>query len=584
MSRKETTSTGDRNVQRARDVNNAILGLLERSRRVRITGLEGQNGLAVGLSGEVEVNASGNVGSYLGAFNNGAVIILRGNCGDLAGDSMASGGLIIEGDSGRDCGIKISGGVLVIKGSSGHSPGRGMTGGTVIISGDVNGDACPMMEGGLMIIAGNVKGRIGPLKNGGNVLIAGSSGGPEDWSLEVPLSENDLVLLEKYLKHYMIDAVPRTFRKLVPKNGKSIDRPGTSPIGPLDENVLDRSDVHDDRFIRNFLDDISFVTSDLNVPETKDPSRNGLVIGREESPGAVLFDDPFMMDLNAHYGLSNEVMLGVATACTMKGWPFFLKGKIGPEMRELFTSQRTRTIYRLDGRRNDLDLMMLKGSTVLELPILDDMGDRLPELTKGKDLNDLMDMLREVRAGPIMTSIRCTSVDNDMETVLLTEPDAVLLRSPNILSEPYDKMNCRIMNPIVHSLISTNKHFEVMGSRKKGVKLLVSGDIGGALDAVKLLCLGADGLCIGDHILRQISKPTAEGENLDGMDWSMIGERTMEAIGTFRRDIGRVLTELNISSYSQLIPQRLVALTYDTASVTGLPLAGYGSVLPMWMQ
>jgi len=583
MARTETSPLVKEKVQKSRDVNDAILGLLERSRRVRITGLEGQNGLAVGLSGEIEVNASGNVGSYLGAFNNGAVIILRGNCGDLAGDSMISGGLVIEGDSGRDCGIKMSGGILVIKGSSGPSPGRAMTGGTLIIAGDVNGDACPLIEGGMVIIVGNVNGCIGPFKGGGTVLIAGSSKGSKDRDLEVPLSENDLSVLEKYLKHYMIDGVPKSFRKLVSKPEKAETRTEISN-GDLRNKVLDRWKAQDTCSIFDVLDQISFVTSDLNAPEVKGPTKNGLVIGKVDSSAAVMFDEPFMIDLNEHDGLSTEFMLGVATACTMKGWPIFLKGRIGPQMRELFTSQRTRTIYRFDGRRNDLDLMMLKGSTILELPIHDSNNEKMPELTNGKDLGDLVLMLRELRAGPIMTSIRCTSVDIDMETVLHAEPDCVLMTSPKVLTGPNGTFSNPIPCPIVHSLITTNKHLDIMGARKKGVKLITSGEIRGPLDAVKLLCLGADGLCIGNHILREISRPTTEGMALEEMDWSLIGERTMEAIETFRRDIGRIMSALNLSSYSQLTPQRLVALSYNSASITGLPLAGYGSVLPMWMQ
>ncbi len=584
MSRTETARTGTGMVQKARDVNDAILGLLERSRRVRITGLEGQNGLAVGLSGDVEVNAIGNVGSFLGAFNNGAVIILRGSCGDLAGDSMASGGLIIEGDSGRNCGTKMSGGVIVIKGGSGPSPGNAMTGGTIIIGGDVNGDACPMMEGGMIIIAGNVKGKIGPFNNGGTVLIAGSSTGPEDGSYEVPLSDNDLSLLDKYLKHYMIDAIPKSFRKIISRSGKPIERSKVEPIGNFIDNCTTHLDHPGNRGLWDLLDGISFVTSDINGSEVKDPSKEGLVIGRGGSVGTVTFNDPFMLDLNQRESLSDEVMLGVATACSMKGWPIFLKGRIGPEMRELFSSQRTRTIYRLDGRRDKNDLMMLKGSTILELPLRDEQGERLPEVIKGQDLTDLMLMLRELRSGPILTSIRCTSVDTDMETVLRSEPDCVLMSSHRALTGEDGNVLGSIPSPIVHSIISTNKHLEVMGSRKKGVKLLISGEIRGPLDAVKLLCLGADGICLGDHILSGISKTTGERDVSGEMDWSMVCERTLEGIDSFKKDIGRIMTSLNIGTYSQLTPQRLVALTYDAASVTGLPLAGHGSVLPMWMQ
>ncbi|MCK5772959.1 MAG: hypothetical protein KAH57_04160 [Thermoplasmata archaeon] len=208
-------STANNKIKSSEEINRAIIQLRLRSNRIKIAGLSGQNSLAVGLQGNVELHLNGNVGKYFGALNNGAVITLNGNSGPYTGDRMANGGIIILGGSDRDAGMNLKGGILVIKGKCGGNAGNFMTGGTIIIDGDVNGDVGDHMSNGTLIVNGEINGKILEHAIGGTIYSSSSLVDRTDNLNEMRLSGKDRDLLGSYFKHYAIDALPTSFRKYV---------------------------------------------------------------------------------------------------------------------------------------------------------------------------------------------------------------------------------------------------------------------------------------------------------------------------------------------------------------------------------
>jgi glutamate synthase domain-containing protein 3 len=199
--------------QSAQDINKAISDLLQRSSRVRISGLNGQDNIAVGLSGDYEIDIKGDAGRYLGAFNSGPVIILQGSCGDLAADNLMNGGLIISGSCGRKCGLGMTGGILVVKGDCGTDLGRFNHNGTIIVDGDVDGNAGEGMKGGRIMITGDVKGLIGKDLQGGSIFVIGTVGNIPPQIKETKPDTKDLQKLKRYLDHYGVEATAKSFRK-----------------------------------------------------------------------------------------------------------------------------------------------------------------------------------------------------------------------------------------------------------------------------------------------------------------------------------------------------------------------------------
>jgi glutamate synthase domain-containing protein 3 len=199
--------------QSSSDINRAINDLLEKSNRVKISGLKGQNNIAIGLTGNPEIDIKGDAGRYLGAFNSGPVIILQGSCGDLAGSRLINGGIIVMGSCGKKCGLGMTGGLLVVRGDCGTNIGFLNRNGTIIVDGDVKGNAGSKMSGGTIIISGDVKGVLGENSRGGNFFVRGIVNEIGDGITEMKADRREISRIGKYLDHYGISAVSTSFKK-----------------------------------------------------------------------------------------------------------------------------------------------------------------------------------------------------------------------------------------------------------------------------------------------------------------------------------------------------------------------------------
>ncbi len=211
----DDSNDGDVDLERSsNDINKAISDLLKRSNRVKISGLKGQDNVAVGLTGNVEIDIKGRSGRYLGAFNDGPVIVMQGTCGDLAADNLIKGGLIVMGDAGEMCGLSMIGGILVIKGNAGTDLANKNVNGTVIVDGNVKGDVGTGMIGGTIMITGDIHGDIGKCSTGGMIFHAGQLKGSSGSLKITEPTEKDISRLKRFFDHYGIDAIPKSFRKI----------------------------------------------------------------------------------------------------------------------------------------------------------------------------------------------------------------------------------------------------------------------------------------------------------------------------------------------------------------------------------
>ncbi|MFW3146653.1 MAG: hypothetical protein ACMUIE_07565 [Thermoplasmatota archaeon] len=196
-----------------RDINDAIENLLKKSSRIKISGLNGQDSIAVGIQRNVEITVEGNPGCFLGAFNQRAVITLHGNASDYAGDTLLGGGLIILGKAGFGVGTCMNSGIIVVKGNVLGGVGFGMYGGTIIIDGNVEGNIGGGIGSGTLIISGNLKGGFGAGHGSCEMFIGGKHDPPGTGLKEIPLSNRDVSKLTKYFQHYAIQASPGIFTK-----------------------------------------------------------------------------------------------------------------------------------------------------------------------------------------------------------------------------------------------------------------------------------------------------------------------------------------------------------------------------------
>jgi hypothetical protein len=115
-----------------------------------------------------------------------------------------------------------------------------------------------------------------------------------------------------------------------------------------------------------------------------------------------------------------------------------------------------------------------------------------------------------------------------------------------------------------------------------------------AYDMVKLIAMGADIICL-DILTRDFltaylrirsNIPPEEAFDLEDhdeeLDWAEIGELYSEMVNFLSDGIRETLIDLNIGSLEDLTRENLITTDYNTASTTGLALAGFGGPVPFW--
>ena len=128
----------------------------------------------------------------------------------------------------------------------------------------------------------------------------------------------------------------------------------------------------------------------------------------------------------------------------------------------------------------------------------------------------------------------------------------------------------------------------------KGMVTMVGCRIRNAMDLVKLIAMGADIICIDvlvidfikAYLRTKVTLNSNEDIDLDHynekMDWAEIGELFSELLNLLIADIKDILADLNILSTGDLTRDNLVTTDYNTASITGITLAGFGDPVPFW--
>lgn len=208
------TTTG---LQTTREINSILLSHARNQGRATVTGLAGQDSVAVGLDFPAEILLEGSAGDYFGALNAGAKITLKGKAGRFAGDTVSSGTIVIEGSCDHGLGFSMYGGAIVVRGGCGGRIGQMNKAGLVIIGGDA-GDLNGLYQlGGSLIICGNTGNQTGDWLVGGEIFVGGKIGGLGRNARVAELEGDDASRLGSWFEIYEIDADPSNFRKIVPE-------------------------------------------------------------------------------------------------------------------------------------------------------------------------------------------------------------------------------------------------------------------------------------------------------------------------------------------------------------------------------
>ena len=324
-------------------------------------------------------------------------------------------------------------------------------------------------------------------------------------------------------------------------------------------------------------------------------NRSKIVIGEGISKRPLSIDLPFLLPYS-HFKLEDrETILGMTLGQALSGMPVTLtsEGK-NEEIRKIFDAYKPKKMVRWTPLRENVDLPSIKKADLVGLAMEEEgiskefkVDQRLhPEIRWGKDLLGMVRMLREVVDCPILVHINASDVSRDIDYVLVSEVDGVIIDFPNPFSFSSGSLTCSLGNQdLAGTIVEAVNHFRTFMAGENGVKLIVNGPFFDPADILKALCMGADIVGL-DHavamLVNLILTSHGGGDDIKGPSWDVIGESIQNMVGSYKVDINDLMRILGLTDWQGLNRNMLVAKTYDSASVTGLPLKGFGRPLPMW--
>lgn len=225
-----------------RDLNDNIREAVAKGAdKIELLNVNGQYFIGDGINRPVTITINGVPGNDLGAFMNGATIIVKDNGQDNIGNTMNAGKVIVHGHAGDVLGYGMRGGSLHIKKDVGYRVGIHMKSygenKPVLVAGGKAGDFFgEYMAGGVLILLGMFTDdpakpkhgfRLGTGMHGGVIYVRGGVI-EKNLSTEVGVSEltkEDEAELNRYLKDYcedfgieLKDVMKERFVKVLPKS------------------------------------------------------------------------------------------------------------------------------------------------------------------------------------------------------------------------------------------------------------------------------------------------------------------------------------------------------------------------------
>jgi hypothetical protein len=245
------------------------------------------------------------------------------------------------------------------------------------------------------------------------------------------------------------------------------------------------------------------------------------------------------------------------------------------------------------------------------LDVLDEKGGLIAAQTFGpqphldietqEDLKKHVDLLREVMEYkvPIMVKIPKENVYNNTKVALASQCDAVIVDNSVDPFSTMTVMNGDYGTATVSSVPPAAKAFREAKAHNEGVKLFVVGGFRNGADVLKMMALGADGVGLSESAAVALGctlcgecpqltcdkgiTTTDEGLKTN-FKWKEAGKGLANFIAAIKLEMEVLMDHLGVSSASDLNERHIMALTYDSAAISGVKLIGYDRELPMWFH
>jgi len=372
---------------------------------------------------------------------------------------------------------------------------------------------------------------------------------------------------------------------------------------PYNENLPGEPLGYDGTLNRGLLDELALNCTRLDRPHRSEKSQNqNISIGKnDENP--LSFKSPIYPSFPPGTDKDDDIRTGTYLGHMMQDIPVYsCENNTTSQITQLLGSYDHSEILVFGPHRENVTLENIMKADAIELDLSIPIGDipslqyqggpkefypstpNNPELRSGKDIKDLVAMIRELGHVPVICTIDSQCIDKDMDYLLISEIDAVKVRCgrhplDGFLFSPYG----RSMDPVT-SLIRLNDHLKTFSAREKGIKVIIDGPILTGNDIILLKCLGAD-MVVLDTTVELALGLLIKGETVgmgDQVKWDVIGEYLNNLFSSLNLEYGLLCNDLGLNVEGMFKEEMVTALTYEAAARTGLKLDGYGDRLSMW--
>ncbi len=626
-----------------REANERIREAGARGEDVEVLNPDARHHIGVGLTDPITVRVRGSAGYFCAGLTDGPRFEVDNNTGWGLADNMYQGSVVVGGNAGAIAGVAIRGAEVVVKGNLGSRAGQVMKAGTLLCAGNANFMAGYMMYGGRIVILGESGERLGEDMTGGEIYLGGKLHSLGSDAMVTDISRDEIDSVMEFLDRYEIP-FKGSLQKVV-NAGKNLRYGTTEPTvrslpfftfsddcdywnRKIQEDIYVKAQIGRYR-VRGYggarsvphLSDLAFKNDLARLGEEKDPVSKvemRTLIGGKNGARALDLSMPLMIAPMSYGALSRSAKQAVAIASGLsdiaentgeggmsdaqrdaaKQLIFqCLGGRLGwniHDMRradglEIYISQGAKPGFggQLMAKKVTKELAAIRG-----IPAGIDLRSpsRHPDILGADDLVIKVEEFREATGYKLPVSVKLGAgrIHDDIKIAVKDGFDFVELDG---MQGSTGAGGAEVMEyvgiPTIAAIVAALDALDDIGCRDK-IEIVLMGGVRDGIDAVKVLCLGADAAAMGTsaiiaggciacmqcHVGQCVTGiATQDPEHEARYKVKAEAQHIHRFLETVRWQIAALTHALGYDHVRRLNRDDLVALTPEAAEITRLPYA-----------
>ena len=626
-----------------REANERIREAGARGEDVEVLNPDARHHIGVGLTDPITVRVRGSAGYFCAGLTDGPRFEVDNNTGWGLADNMYQGSVVVGGNAGAIAGVAIRGAEVVVKGNLGSRAGQVMKAGTLLCAGNANFMAGYMMYGGRIVILGESGERLGEDMTGGEIYLGGKLHSLGSDAMVTDISRDEIDSVMEFLDRYEI-AFKGSLQKVV-NAGKNLRYSTTEPTvrslpfftfsddcdywnRKIQEDIYVKAQIGRYR-VRGYggarsvphLSDLAFKNDLARLGEEKDPVSKvemRTLIGGKNGARALDLSMPLMIAPMSYGALSRSAKQAIAIASGLsdiaentgeggmsdaqrdaaKQLIFqCLGGRLGwniHDMRradglEIYISQGAKPGFggQLMAKKVTKELAAIRG-----IPAGIDLRSpsRHPDILGADDLVIKVEEFREATGYKLPVSVKLGAgrIHDDIKIAVKDGFDFVELDG---MQGSTGAGGAEVMEyvgiPTIAAIVAALDALDDIGCRDK-IEIVLMGGVRDGIDAVKVLCLGADAAAMGTsaiiaggciacmqcHVGQCVTGiATQDPEHEARYKVKAEAQHIHRFLETVRWQIAALTHALGYDHVRRLNRDDLVALTPEAAEITRLPYA-----------